>query len=101
PPRRRDIAGNLLPDALGGQRPAQLGHHDRVAPHPHIGADVAQLNIPQTRLPLLVGHSSCSALVVILGLFPSSTGAPTNGAPNDRSSMCGGCPACSAAPQGL
>ena len=64
---RMDIAGNLLLDALVGQRTAQFGHHDRVAPHPHIGADVAQLNIPQTHLLLLAGQSSWSALVVIPG----------------------------------
>src|SRR5215475_6377537 len=50
---RPDIAGNLLLDALTRQRTAQFGHHDRVAPHPHIGADVAWLNIPQTHLLLL------------------------------------------------
>jgi hypothetical protein len=45
---RLDIAGYLLLDALAGQRTVQFGHHDRVAPHPHIRADVAKLNIPQT-----------------------------------------------------
>src|SRR5215472_12693861 len=58
---RLDIAGDLLLDALAGERTAELGHHDRVAPHPHIGADVAQLNIPQTHLLLPAGQSSWSA----------------------------------------
>jgi hypothetical protein len=51
-------------DALAGQRTAEPGHHDRVAPHPHVGADVAQLNIPQPHLLLLASQSSCSALVI-------------------------------------
>ena len=55
---RLDIAGNLFLDALPGQRAAQLGHHDRVAPHPHIGADVAQLDIPQPHVPLIASQGS-------------------------------------------
>src|SRR6266851_2676491 len=44
---RLDIAGDLILNALAGKRATQLGCHSRVAPHPHIGADIAQLNIPQ------------------------------------------------------
>jgi hypothetical protein len=49
---RLDIAGDLVLDALAGQRAAQFGHHGRVAPHPHVGADVAHLDIPQPHLLL-------------------------------------------------
>src|SRR6266581_3120422 len=42
PRSRPDVAGHLVLDTLAGQRATQFSHHDRIAPHPHIGIDVAQ-----------------------------------------------------------
>ena len=52
---RPDVAGHLVLDTLAGQRATQFSHHDRIAPHPHIGIDVAQLNVPQPH-PRLERH---------------------------------------------
>ena len=62
---RPDVAGHLVLDTLAGQRATQLSHHDRIAPHPHIGIDVAQRNVPQPHPPLLPGPSICAAPAAI------------------------------------
>ena len=72
---RLDIASDLVLDTPAGKRAAQFGHHDRVAPHPHIGIDIAPLNIPQPHRR----SSSARALDPSgrhPGCLPSSTGTP-------------------------
>jgi hypothetical protein len=42
---RCHVTANFVLDAFRGEWAAQVGHHDRIAAHPHIGVHIAELNV--------------------------------------------------------
>jgi hypothetical protein len=63
---RRRLPGivlDLLLDARAGQRSAELGRHDRIAPHPDVRVDVPELDISQAHQALLSGAARSGSAI--------------------------------------
>jgi hypothetical protein len=65
-----NIAPNLLLDALPGAWATEFGHHDRVAAHPDVRVDIAELNITKVHPNLPPTPTNYLLAATVASLLP-------------------------------